>query len=192
MKNLKTISFLLFFLISGLVNAQNEFYNKEFNWKINIPDNFENFTEKEWEKIQQKGKAAIEKSTGQKVINQSKTILVFRTDQLNYFEANYQPFNPAKDGSYSENIKFINKTLTKTFIDNIPGCKVSSEITKEKINGLEFYKIYMKIIYPNKIVFHSYMYSRLFGKKDFSANIMFIDEDKGKIMLENFKNSTFK
>ena len=56
MKNLKTISFLLFFLISGLVNAQNEFYNKEFNWKINIPDNFENFTEKEWEKIQQKGK----------------------------------------------------------------------------------------------------------------------------------------
>ena len=69
MKNLKTISFLLFFLISGLVNAQNEFYNKEFNWKINIPDNFENFTEKEWEKIQQKGKAAIEISTRQKVIN---------------------------------------------------------------------------------------------------------------------------
>ena len=35
------------------------------------------------------------------------------------------------------------------------------------------------------------MYSRLFDKKEFSVNIIFIDEKKGQLMLESWRNSTF-
>ena len=73
----------------------------------------------------------------------------------------------------------------------MPGIKIDTISTVEKIDNLEFQKFKMKIVYPNKMVFNVIMYSRLFGKREFSVNIMYVDDRKGQLMLEAWKNSKF-
>ena len=176
---------------NGQTTAEREIYNKDFKWSIKIPENFENVSADEWTKLQNKGAEAIENTYDEKIVNQSKTIFVFKSDQLNYFESNYQPYDVLVDGDYIESCKIVNQVLYETFLSQIPGIKIDTISTVEKIDNLEFRKFKMKIVYPNKMVFNVIMYSRLFGKREFSVNIMYVDNRKGQLMLEAWKNSKF-
>ena len=141
--------------------------------------------------MQNKGADAIEKTYDEKVINQSKTIFVFKSDQLNYFESNYQPFDIAIDGNYLESCKDVNNILYETFKTQMPDIKIDSTSTIEKIDNLEFQTFKMKVEYPNKMVLNVLMFSRLFDKKEFSVNIMYVDNNKGQQMLESWRKSKF-
>ena len=182
---------IIFQSCNGQTTPKKEIYNKDFNWTITIPENFQNVSAEEWEKMQNKGADAIEKTYDEEVINQSKTIFVFKNDQLNYFESNYQPFDTAIDGDYFESCKNVNNMLYETFITQLPDIKIDSVSTIEKIDNLEFQLFKMKVEYPNKMVLNVLMYSRLFDKKEFSVNIMYVDNNKGKQMLESWKKSKF-
>lgn len=176
---------------NGQTTAEREIYNKDFKWSIKIPENFENVSADEWTKLQNKGAEAIENTYDEKIVNQSKTIFVFKSDQLNYFESNYQPYDVLVDGDYIESCKIVNQVLYETFVSQIPGIKIDTISTVEKNDNLEFRKFKMKIVYPNKMVFNVIMYSRLFGKREFSVNIMYVDNRKGQLMLEAWENSKF-
>jgi hypothetical protein len=39
---------------------------------------------------------------------------------------------------------------------------------------------------------HSIMYNRLFGKKDFTLNILYTDSKTGDILIKAWKSSVFK
>lgn len=134
----------------GQTTPKKEIYNQDFNWTITIPENFQNVSVEEWKKIQNKGLDAIEKTYDEKVINQAKTIFVFKSDQLNYFESNYQPFDIAIDGDYLESCKNVDEVLYKTFETQMPGINIDTTKTVEKIDNLEFQTFKMKIRYPNK------------------------------------------
>lgn len=193
------LKFILIFLIAALpsCNAQtsdgNTIYNKEFKWTISIPENFERVSTEEWAKMQNKGAAAVEKTIGQEIINQAKIIFVFKSDKHNYLEANYQPFDVAKDGNYLESFKDVNEVIFQTFKNQMPqGTKIGKSYSTEKIDGLVFQTFTIKIEFPNKQVMTTIMYSRLFGKKDLTVNIMYIDKSKGEKMLASWRNSKFK
>src|SRR6202012_2680299 len=109
---------------------------KDFNWKIIIPPDFQTVNSDDWMKLKNRGAAAVEKTYKQKVIDQTKTIFVFKSDGFNYFEANYQPFDTEKDGSYSKTIKSVNKILYHTFQSQIPNIKIDSASTKTIISNL--------------------------------------------------------
>src|SRR5690606_1788507 len=145
----------------------------------------------EWAKMQNKGADAIEKTYNEEVVNQAKTIFVFKSDQLNYFESNYQPFDTAIDGDYLESCKNVNNMLYETFITQMPDIKIDSTSTVEKIDNLEFQTFKMKIEYPNKMTMNVLMFSRLFDKKEFTVNIMYVDKKKGEQMLDSWKKSKF-
>ncbi|WP_304064368.1 hypothetical protein [Pedobacter glucosidilyticus] len=176
---------------NGQTKPKKEIYNKDFNWTITIPENFQNVSAEEWSKLQNKGADAIEKTYDEKVINQSKTIFVFKSDQLNYFESNYQPFDIAIDGNYLESCKNVNNMLYETFKTQMPDIKIDSTSTIEKIDNLEFQTFKMKVEYPNKMVLNVLMFSRLFDKKELSVNIMYVDNNKGQQMLESWRKSKF-
>ncbi len=192
----KLICFLICLTIviqgcNGQSTPKKEIYNQDFNWTITIPENFQNVSVEEWAKMQNKGADAIEKTYDEKVINRAKTIFVFKSDQLNYFESNYQPFDISIDGDYLESCKNVNNILFETFKNQMPGIKIDSTTSVEKINNLEFQTFKMKIEYPNKMEFNVMMYSRLFDKKEFTVNIMYVDKKKGEQMLDSWKNSKF-
>jgi hypothetical protein len=186
---------LIFVLIVQGCNSQTtpkkEIYNKAFNWRITIPENFESVKPEDWEKMQNKGMDALEDTYGERIVNQSKSIFVFKSDQLNYFESNYQPFDTAIDGDYLESCKGVNDILITTFKDQMPDVIIEKSNSIEKIDNLDFIVFKIKIEYPNKMVLHSLMYSRLFGKKDLSVNIMYVDPSKGALLLNSWKKSTF-
>ena len=49
----------------------------------------------------------------------------------------------------------------------------------------------ISIEYPNKMVMNMLMFSRLFGDKEFTVNIMYMDQLKGEQMLDSWKKSKF-
>lgn len=189
--------FLLFELIlffqncDGQKTAKQEIHNKDFNWTITIPENFENVNSADWAKMQNKGADAIEKTYEGEVINQSKTIFVFKSDQLNYFESNHQPFDPSVDGDYLESCKAVGEVLYETFKAQMPGVKIDTTRMVEKVDNLEFQTLIMQVEYPNKMVLNLVMFSRLFDKREFAVNIMYVDKLKGQKMLDAWRQSRF-
>lgn len=171
-------------------SAERKIFNADFKWSITIPKNFENVTADEWSKLQNKGKIAIEDTYGEEIINNSKIIFVFKSDDLNYFESNYQSFNPS-DGDYLATCENVNQILYETFKTQMPNAKIEKRTTTEIVDQLEFQKFEMEVEYPNKMVLHLLMYSRLFDEKEFSVNIMFVDKAKGAEMLDSWKKSKF-
>ena len=73
----------------------------------------------------------------------------------------------------------------------MPNAKIERRTTTEIVDQLEFQKFEMEVEYPNKMVLHLLMYSRLFDEKEFSVNIMFVDKAKGAEMLDSWKKSKF-
>lgn len=168
-----------------------EIFNKVFNWRIQIPEGFESVSAEQWMKMQNKGANAIEKTYDAKVENQAKTIFVFKSDQFNYFESNYQPFDTTTDGDYLETNRGVNGVLYGTFEAQIPNAKLDSASSEETIDGKVFQKFSITIEFPNKMVMKSLMYSRLFGNKEFSVNIMTVDPQKQKVLLDAWRTSKF-
>lgn len=190
---LQTITFfvIVFQTCFGQISSEKEIYNADFKWTITIPENFTSVSSEEWGKMQAKGEDAIEKTFNEDIINQSKTIFIFKNDNFNYFESTYQPFDPLIDGDYIETFNGVNGLLMETFQTQMPDVKIDTIRSTEKIDGLEFQTFKMKVTYPNNLVYTILMFSRLFDKKELTINIMYIDEKKGNIMLESWKKSKF-
>jgi len=168
-----------------------EFISKEFNWKIVIPDNFTAVSLEDWAKFQNKGAKAIEDTYGQKIENKTKTIFVFKSDGANYFEANCQPYDVKKDGSFLKSCKGINDVLYTTFKKQIPGAKIDSASLITKINNLRFNTFILRIEMSENVIFNVYSFSRLFLNKELCVNIVYLNNNKGDEILDAWKNSTF-
>ena len=167
-------------------------HNKDFNWTITIPENFNSINETEWNKTQQKGKDAIEKTFGEEITNQATTIFAFVNGQFNNFEANYQPYDIEIDGNYLETNNDVNEILYQTFETQMPQAKLDSISSTQKISGLKFQRFDVIIDFPNGMKMKTIGFSRLFDKKEFTVNITAVDEKIGKQMLEAFLNSKFE
>jgi len=194
MKNNNYVLLCLTILIQGCAGQttpKKEIYNKDFKWTITIPENFENVSTEQWNKMQNKGADAIEKTYDEKVENRAKTIFVFKSDQMNYFESNYQPFDTATDGNYLKSCKNVGDILYQTFVAQMPGTKVDTTYTTEKIDHLVFQIFNIAVTYPNKMVLNVLMFSRLFDKREFTVNIMYVDKLKGVKMLDSWRKSKF-
>ncbi len=168
-----------------------EIYVKPFGWRITIPEGFEQLTTEQRNKLQQKGAEAIEKTIGQKVENRAEPVFFFRSGIKNFMEANEQSFDTATDGSYSDFCKLVNQVVYTTFSQQIPNAQVDSSTSREIIDQYTFHVFRVNITMPNKQVLHSVMYNRLFEKKDLTLSLTYVDEDKGRAMLNAVKKSTF-
>jgi hypothetical protein len=194
--------FLLTFLFASVIfqsckgkvetkTPAREFYSEEFNWRIEIPEGFDTVSAEQWGKMQNRGADAIEKTYGGELENKSKTIFVTRSDQFNYFESNYQPFDTLTDGNYLETCKAVNNMVYGTFEAQMPGAQLDSSSSSDTIDGLKFQTFKVNITLPNKKIMEILMYSRLFGKKELSVNITTMDPEKRKFLFRAWKHSTF-
>ena len=176
----------------GQTQSKNkELFNKDFNWTIAIPENFNAVSPQELANLQQKGTAAIEKTYDGTVENNAEPIFVFRSDQFNYFESNYQPFDSSKDPDYVKSFRNVNNILYNTFKAQMPDAKLDSSSSTTVISGLTFQTFHVSITFPNKMVMTWLMYSRLFDKNEFTVNIMTTDKQKEKELLNCWLSSKF-
>ena len=195
---MRTYYTLLLFLFYFLTNCKGQtasekktVYNKEFKWTISIPAGFDTVSADRWAKMQNRGAELIEKTYDAPVENNAKTIFVFRKDQFNYFESNYQPFDIAQDGDYLEKFREVNNILYTTFQVQMKGAALDSSSSIQTIDGLTFQAFKVVITMPNKMVLNWQLFSRLFGKKEFTVNLMTVDKRREKELLDSLLNSKF-
>lgn len=188
-----TVVFTLFLTnCSGQAKTdKKKIYNKDFKWTITIPAGFDTVSTEEWNRLQNRGTDAIEKTYGEEVENNSKPIFVLRNDKFNYFESNYQPFDTDVDGNYLDNFNEVNKMTYGTFEEQMKGTKLDSSSSTAVISGLTFHTFKVVIKFPNNMEMNWLMYSRLFGKREFTVNIATVDRQKEKELLDCWLNSTF-
>lgn len=178
---------------TGQTKAKPEtLYNEDFKWTITIPKDFVNVAPLEWKKLHDKGIDAVEDTYEEEVMDEAKIIFVFKNADYNYLESNYQPFHVEVDGNYLEVVKSVNEIIFETFKAQIPNAKIDSVSTVEKISNLDFQTFKVKIDYPNGMTMHSLLYTRLFGEKEFSVNIIYVDEKQGEKMIKAWTESKFE
>ena len=168
-----------------------EFYNKDFNWSITIPEGFEPMDSKEWKKMQNKGKDAIDNTFEVDIEINTKNIFIFKSDQYNYFESLYQPNSSITEAEYLESVIAVNSLIYETFATQMPDMEIDSAFSEEIIDNLRFYKNIITLNFPNGWIMKTISYTRLFGKKELCVNIMYINEEKGKLLLDAWRKSTF-
>lgn len=165
--------------------------NKDFHWTIEIPDGFEPVPEEQWTKMQNRGADLIEKTYDTKLEISTTILFVYRSGKLNHFEANYQPLDTATDGAHVEVFSDGADLLYGTFEAQMPDATLDSTISQETIDGKVFQKFHVTIEVADKVVMEYLMYSRLFGNKDLTINIMTTDKRKQEALLKAWRNSKF-
>lgn len=131
------------------------FYNKDFKWKIAIPENFEEVSVAEREKKQETGANKLKDKYGDNVEFKGNNIFLFKNEQFNYLEALYEPFN-SNDNEYSKSFKGVNKIIYET-LKNPAVSKLDSSSAIEVIDGLKFYTFKIGVDYQNKTTMHWYI-----------------------------------
>ncbi len=191
----QTVFLILLFIVTLTATAQveagKEFVYKPINWKIIIPQGTTVVSQQEWQRLEQKGAEAIEKTYGEKIESNATTLFVVKYDDLNYFEANQQPYDSITDPDFPAYFRTINEVLYETFKEQIPNGTIDTASSEELIAGLLFQKFRISISMPNNIVIRLFMFSRPFGDKELTINIMYVDEEKGIRMMSAWKKSTF-
>lgn len=195
--NVKYIFIFLFF--SSLCSAcdaqalaDSVLVNNKFKWTIIIPAGFTSVDPGTWAKMQNRGSAEIEETLNQKIENNSTDIFVFKSNNFNYFESSYQPFDTLKDGNFIEISHELSNIIYKTFAAQIKNAEMDTSFTTETIDGLDFFKFKLILKISDNFLMNVIMYNRIFGKEEFAVNIMYIDEIKGAQMLSAWKKSKFR
>ena len=78
-----------------------------------------------------------------------------------------------------------------TFQAQIPNVKLDTISSEETIGGLKFQTFNVTTTFPNNQKMDVWMYSRLFGNKEFTVNIMTMDKAKQKLLFRAWRNSSF-
>ena len=165
--------------------------SKEIGWTMKIPKDWTVISKDKVEANDQKGKNAIEKSTGLDIDTKAlKHLISFQKNQFNIFASTSEPFKEEFPGEYQQTNKTLNEIIYKTFTDQ--GVKTDSSSGKETIQGLEFTTFYTTIYAPDgKVILNQIMYSRLINGFDFGVNINYNNEQDKKTMVTGWKNSKF-
>ncbi|MEM8892362.1 MAG: hypothetical protein AAGD28_30565 [Bacteroidota bacterium] len=172
------------------IKAQ-EIYLEEFQWTINIPESYEKVDMESWAKIQGRGEDMIESTFGEEMINQAKTLFVFKKGKLNYIESNVQPYDTVVDGAYRETTQLVNEMLYITISNQFPDMKVDSTFSTLEVDGQEFNSFHIQVKLKEDLSLHMYLFSQLFGNRELSLNITYLDENEGQKLLKAWKSSRF-
>ena len=173
-------------------SKQQTLYYDDFHWRITIPENFVNVHPDASPKLQDKGVQTVENSSVEQGDDEIRTIFVFKNGDFNYLESSYQLFDPAADGSYTASCKDDREIVFETLRTQMEMTKIDSVSTVQTVGGLEFQTFEIEVIFPNGTKWRSLIYNRLFGNRNFSVNITYVDEKSGERLLKAWLGSVFE
>lgn len=191
--NLKLITGTLFILLSYNLMAQKdslkaEYFSPELNWTMSIPPGFKQVNANDWDAL----KSESEQPGADSLIDRTNTLLVFAADRYNYFESNWQTYDEAERGDFKEHCRAVAAKLYEDFKTQIPEAQIDTAYSNQLVGTQVFEKFVLKMNLPNGAKLNSYMYSHLFSDMEFSANLFYLKEEYGTMMLEAWLNSRFE
>ena len=182
---------LLFFFVGCKEQPSNEIYIDEFKWSIRIPEIFSQEDLKKWEKTREAGRKEMEKTVGHEIVQGTRVLFVFRDYNQNYFEANTEPYDTAREGDYIETCERMNDLAYQTIVSRLPGATIDTSKGTQLIDNLLFQKLAITTTYPDDTKRNTVIYRRLFDTKEITIGIMYVDNEKGKMMEDALLLSKF-
>jgi hypothetical protein len=168
-----------------------DFYNKDYQWSMPVPAQFDSVGAEPWKNIQMVGPAGIEVAYNARPALHTKTLFVYRKGDLNYMEAYNQPFDSIVEGDSLQSCKAINSEILQAYHFLLPDLKIDSSYDTLRIDNINFLAFKTTVTYPNQAVLTVYMFNTLLNKKKLTVSIMYMSETLGTRMLNAFKKSTF-
>lgn len=200
MKKLFFISSLYFFsLFLNRLWAQNvvqELYFNKIKWHIALPygpNGFSILDSMKESKLEQKGKAEIESSTGKKLNLNKKTIKLFSAikNGFNYLDASLDPYSGNKT-AWERAVKNSKNIITKTFQNKFNAATIDTLTTIDTINNLLFDKFTVTLSNTGgKPFFHLIFYNAILAKYEFAITSVYMNETIGKEIEKIIKGSYF-
>ena len=184
------IGFLL--LISCQKEKEITIENDDFKWTINIPKNFREVSEKNWDKVKFNGIETFEKVSDQNVKKNDieNTLFAYKNGKFHTLESNYKIFDTTKN--YSKSNKELNTVTYESLKKAISNTELDSLSSKQMISGMEFDTFEINFNYPNGEILTTKSFRKLFGNKRFTINILYKDETIGKELINSIVNSKFE
>lgn len=177
---------------SAKKTATEELFFPEVDWKLAVPSGFTLMDSTQIKAVNSKGVSAIEKTYDTTLdFTATKTLFNITKGQHNSLSATITRFDPATDGDWNEANAALKNVILETFRAQMPEAKTDTLSANEKMGGLEFQKFQMTTTYPNGVVLHTLMYSRLHKGFDYGINVSYVDEKVGEEMMEILKSSRF-
>ncbi len=169
---------------------KSSFHSPDFNWDIDIPPGYEEIEPAVWDL--QKGIPDSIAADSPGIETPPRTILAFKINDYNYFESNWQPYDVNKQGDYKSHCQSVDNQLYQTFAEQIPDAKIDTASSVQQIGKLDFQKFVLKMTLPNGVTLSSHMFSRLFDDKEFSANLFYVNDEQGSLLMEAWLYSRFE
>jgi hypothetical protein len=199
--NLKFTFFI--FSIFTLLNCtgkedkqESKIIDKTTGFYMSVPISFPKLDSGEKEGELERGKKQLNKLHDSELDfdeNSIETANIFQHDSNNLFIFNTKKYDVKTQGNYREGISDLNKLLYQTQTLNFPKAELDSITVKEKIDGFEFIKYILNAKISENRTLHVINYYYLFrDNKDFTASIIFDNEELGKEILYAFKAAKFK
>jgi len=171
--------------------ANNTYNHPGFGWTMKIPAGWQAHSMEKTAADMDKGKAALEKTIGEAIVDNTVNLLDLGLDQFNQFTSAAQPYDTAVDGPYANNQKAVFDVLIKTYEDN--GMKVVPQVSEEVVGGVTFAVLHMSIFLKDgdKEIMQQTMYDALLGARSLTVSIMTNDASHRAAMLGAWRASTF-
>lgn len=163
-----------------------------FEWKINIPENYNVTDLKRTEELENKGYEATKNANPDVKVNPHPTQLIgFEKDKYNTFKSSYESLVGTKKVTLEEHKKFSEKLLSDTY-SKIKEVKFelfsSSDI---KLGKYIFYKIQIRLFNAknDKLLLTQELYNTFINNHLFSVSINYTNEEDGMLLNYTFKKS---
>jgi hypothetical protein len=195
MRNPTLIFLLLISCLSGYSQSDGgytHYKDEATGWSTRYPNSFILMTAEEVEKLEGRGKQALENTVDVGVEMSHKNLLWLKKDVFNMMTSNSQPYDLAVDGPYEDSQKLIYEMLEEAY--KAQGLDVDVKYSTTKIDGLDFFTMQTIIYAPGtkNILMTQMMYDRLFdGKIGLTLNINFNNESDKGALLEIINSSKF-
>ena len=161
----------------GCAKSENKIYFDDFKWTLLIPNEFAVTPTELQKKSQQKGIKLIESAYPDKNVNiVAKNLFHFRNGKYNTVQAQFKELS--SNQNFIDEFNRSNEIVVKSFKNKRPNSEVSTTISNEIIDNLEFKTFEMKTINDD---FKFKVYSRMFGNKH--LNIITVSNEKEKSQI---------
>ena len=172
--------------------SKDEFYNREFKWRISIPPGFDTISTEQYTALKKEGLKDLKKTDIKENDGLLKRICAYKSNIFNYFEANHFSFDKKMPGDFFARRKNDDDEVYAYYKSILfANTKMDTTISDETISNLVFRKFKLQVSLNDKTILNMYVYSRLFADEEFSIVIVYANETKGEMILNAWRNSKF-
>ncbi|WES95748.1 hypothetical protein P2W68_12855 [Chryseobacterium arthrosphaerae] len=188
------LAFILSIFTTYHYNAQSTklFEIEKLGWSINLPNDFSDMeqTKKQVQIVEAKNKIEIDKK---KEKTEKQIEVKFQGKNYTFFMVFYEKNKSTDKIIQIETVNKNNEQLIESLKKTKSEAKFTKQISEEKIDGIKFYKTYIKMDLENNISQNFIIYNSTIKGYNTNFIIFYIKETPElKELLNAFSNSKFK